>query len=259
MFVGEYWTDKSEEPRDPTSVHDAFTRACKGFGPGQQHDAHEALMAIVDKLHDGLSRMKPDERIAVSERPEVHRVSWCDGGHVPSVVSEVFRGQLRSAIEGDGYSSVLHEHFTSLSLSIADNASLASSLQRFMAPDNVEDFKVDGKQCNVTITKRFTYLPRVLIIHLKRFGDGDGEKVDKFVDYPVEMSMASYASPECTEHHYRLFAVCFHRGTATNGHYTMCGEVKGQWFHIDDDVVTKMSDINHIIQKDAYMMLYKRL
>ncbi len=58
---------------------------------------------------------------------------------------------------------------------------------------------------------------------------------------------------------YELFAVCFHRGSSTHGHYTMCGEAMGHWFYIDDEVSKQMHDINHVIQRDAYILLYKRL
>ena len=254
-FVHDYWTAEGAEA-DASDVFAAFTKACKGFAPDQQHDAHEAMMSLLDKLHDGLSKLKPGE-LAVADRPEVRRKPWLDGlKGACSVVSEVFRGQVEAEIVAPGYTSVSHDHFTCLSLAVNDAASLSQCLQRHMAPERLTDFKVDGNVIEATMTKRFTYLPRVLVVHLKRFDGSD--KIDRFIDYQSELDLGPFATPEC-QRYYQLFAVCLHRGTTDDGHYCAMCEVKGRWYLLDDDAVAPMSNVNDIIQKDAYMLLYKRL
>ena len=253
-FVREYWT-KEEAAVAP--VYSAFLKACRGFSPGQQHDAHEAMVCLLDKLHDGLSRLKPDASVAVADRPGVARKAWTDGlKNCASVVSEVFRGQVEAQVQATGYTSVTHDHFTCLSLAVNDASSLVHCIQRHMAPEDLQDFKVDGQTIAATLTKRFTYLPRVLVVHLKRFDGCD--KIDRFIDYPMELDLKLFAVPEC-EHHYQLFAVCLHRGTPDDGHYTAVAEVKGRWHSMDDETVAPMKNINDIIQRDAYVLLYKRL
>jgi ubiquitin C-terminal hydrolase len=158
-------------------------------------------------------------------------------------------------VEGSGYSSVTHEHFTSLSLAITDSTSLAQCLQRHLACEDLTDFRIDGKVVPASLTKRFTYLPRILIIHLKRFDDTD--KLDKFIDYSSELDLGAFSV--VADHHYQLFGVCLHRGDMEQGHYVACCEVKGHWYYMDDDSVAKMTNINDIIQRDAYVLLYKRL
>lgn len=256
-FVRDYWTVEGAAA-DPSAVYAAFVKACRGFTPSRQHDAHEAMVCLLDKLHDGLSRFKPGDVSAVFAKSmtDTGRKAWRDRLRgAASVVSEVFTGQIEAHVQGDGYSSVTYDHFTCLSLAVS-GASLAACMQRHMASEPLSDFKVDGNATAVQLSKRFTYLPRILVIHLKRFDGSD--KIDKFIDYPAELDLGAFACPGC-EHHYQLFAVCLHRGTADDGHYTTCGEVKGRWYAMDDEAVAHMPNINDIIQRDAYVLLYKRL
>lgn len=256
-LVRDYWR-REGDVSDPTAVREAFVRACRGFAVQRQHDAHEAMVCLLDKLHEGLSRLKPGAQ-AVAGRAEVRAEAWATGlKGACSVVSEVFMGQVEQAVEAAGYASTSYDHFTSLSLAVNDATSLAQCLQRHMADEALTDFRVGEQTAPATLRRRFTYLPRILVIHLKRFG-GDGSKIDRFIDYPAELDMGAYAVPECSRH-YQLFAVCLHRGQgADGGHYTALGEVRGAWFEMDDDGVRRLEDINHIIQRDAYVLLYRRL
>lgn len=257
-FVRAYWTVDAQPTCDPAAVHVAFTKACRGFAPGQQHDAHEALVCLLDKLHDGLSKLKPAE-LGVVATTTVRAKPWTDSlKNAHSVVSEVFRGQLETHVTAPGYTSVAHDHFTCLSLAITNCSSLKQCLQHHMADETVEQYKVDdATTVAATLQKRFTYLPRVLVVVLKRF-DSDTGKIDRFIDYPAELDMGEFAVPE-SPRHYALFAVCLHHGSATDGHYSAMCEVHDQWYVMDDEAVGPLGDINHIIQKDAYMLFYKRL
>ena len=257
-LVRDYWR-RAGTQADPTAVREAFVKACRGFAPQRQHDAHEAMVCLLDRLHDGLSRLKPGAA-AVAACPGVRREAWgADLKGACSVVSEVFRGQVEQTVRAEEYASTTCDHFTSLSLAVKDATSLSQCLQRHMADETVADFRVaDDRHVPATLTKRFTYLPRILVIHLKRF-DSSGAKIDRFIDYPAELDMGEYTAPDCPRH-YQLFAVCLHRGTETGGgHYAALGEVKGAWFEMDDDSARRMDDINNIIQRDAYVLLYRRL
>jgi len=255
-FVRQYWSG-ADGSMDTSELYGTFCKVCKGFGPEEQHDAHEAMVCMLDKVHEGLSRLKPPNGMDVASRPEVQRKPWVESLRgACSVVSEVYRGQMETCVQATGYTRVSHDHFTCLSLAVNDCTSLAQCFQKFMAPESISDFKVDDTVMDAVLTKRFTYLPRILLVHLKRF-DGN-TKVDKFIDYPSELDLSTYVAPGC-EHHYQLFAVCLHRGSIDNGHYTACCEVKGRWHMLDDESVGVLGNINDIIQRDAYVLLYKRL
>lgn len=254
----DYWRRGGVGTADPAAVREAFVKACRGFAPQRQHDAHEAMVCLLDRLHDGLSRLKPGAA-AVAACPGVRGDAWAaDLKGSCSVVSEVFRGQVEQTVRAEGYTSTTCDHFTSLSLAVKDATSLSQCLQRHMADETVPDFKVGDRQVAARLTRRFTYLPRILVIHLKRF-DSTGAKIDRFIDYPAELDMGEYTAPECGRH-YQLFAVCLHRGAeAGGGHYAALGEVKGVWFEMDDDSARRLEDINNVIQRDAYVLLYRRL
>lgn len=254
-FVKSYWTRDAAHVQP---VFDVFSKVCKGFGQDQQHDAHEAIICLLDKTHDGLSRLKPPPAHAVQHCPHIHRKPWVDGlkGSC-SVVSEVFRGQVEVCVQAPGYTGLSYDHFTCLSLAISECSTLAQCFQKHLSTETITDFKVDDATVPcATLTKRFTYLPRILIVHLKRF-DGN-EKIDRFIDYPSELDLGQFAASPC-EHHYQLFGVCLHRGNLEDGHYTACCEVKGRWNLMDDEAVSVLTNINDIIQRDAYVLMYKRL
>ena len=254
-----YWNSGAQgEVADVRPVYDAFCKATRSFKPGQQHDAHEAMVCMLDKLHEGLSRLKPGD-LGVAKDPSICGAEWTSSlKQECSIVSEVFRGQIRVTVQGEGYTSVTYDHFTTLSLAVNEASALSGCVQRFMAPETVPDFKEGDKTMQVTLTKAFTYLPRILVMHLKRF-DGSATKLDKFVDYPFELSLSTYAASEHVHHHYQLFAVCLHRGTESEGHYAACCEANGMWFLLDDQSSQRMENINHVIQRDAYILMYKRL
>ena len=263
-FVRDYWT--REGPlADASELYAAFTKACREFPRGKQHDAHLALVALLDKIHDGLPRFEPGPS-AVSLCPAVRSKPWTESLRKGSskkkkascsVVSEVFRMQIETSMEAKGVASVSHDHVTCLSLPVNNHSSLSQCLAKYMEPETLPDVRVDGgATTEARLAKRFTHLPRILVLHLNRF---DGvSKIDRFVDYTHELSLAPYCAPEC-EHHYRLFAVCLHHGSMDNGHYRACCEVQDRWFALDDDASTVLVDINDIIQRDAYILLYKRL
>ena len=255
-FVREYWAHAGPGP-STEAIHASLARSTRNFKLGSCHDAHEALCALLDKVHDGLGRLRPGEH-AVRVLPSVCSKDWADSlkGGACSVVSEVFRGQVRVDVRAGEYTSTTHDHFTCLSLGVGAHASLTQCLHQHFGPEEVDDFVVDGQKATATVHKRATYLPRILVIHLKRF-DGKG-KVDRFVGYPSELDMGEYSVPGI-DHHYQLFGVCLHRGDLDDGHYTACCEVKGVWHYMDDETATAISNINDIIQRDAYLLLYKRL
>lgn len=261
QLVREYWSSGAEgDVAHVEPLFVAFCKACKGFKVGEQHDAHEAMVCMLDKIHEGLSRMKPGD-LAVSKQAGVSGSAWVsDLKSETSIVSEVFRGQVQVRVSGPGYESVTYDHFTSISLAITESSNLMACVQRFMAPETIPNYNESesGKRMTVTMYRTFTYLPRVLLVHLKRF-DGKGGKVDKFVDYPFELSLGVHAPGDVVAPHYQLCAVCLHRGTADSGHYAACCEVHDKWFLLDDQLCTPLDDINHVIQRDAYILMYKRM
>ena len=93
-----------------------------------------------------------------------------------------------------------------------------------------------------------THAPRVLAVHLARF-DASGAKIDRFVNYTMDVDFAAKK--------YELFAVLLHSGSARDGHYASLVQHRGAWTFANDDACTAVTNINDVIQKDAYVLMYK--
>jgi hypothetical protein len=137
---------------------------------------------------------------------------------------------------------------------------------------------------------KISTLPAVLIIHLKRFCQTkmSNSKLVYPVQFPLvgldvrrflstkknneqinnDDSGADDDQPDFIDHHhqekqyeflYDLFAVCNHRGSMSNGHYTAyCkNPVTGKWFCYDDHLVSEL-DSSRVCTPDAYILFYRR-
>lgn len=109
--------------------------------------------------------------------------------------------------------------------------------------------------------------PPVLIIHLKRFCQTkvSNSKLTYPVEFPlVDLNVKRFLSTT-SEHDdreyglYDLYAVCNHRGTMSNGHYTAYCQnpITGKWFCYDDHLVSEI-DPSRVCTPDAYILFYKR-
>lgn len=115
-------------------------------------------------------------------------------------------------------------------------------------------------------TKKFDLwsLPKVLIIHLKRFSYSRfwRDKLDALVDFPVtglDMSTYVISDSDGQDYVYDLIAVANHYGGLGGGHYTAYGKNREthQWHYFDDSNVTPASDEN-VVSKAAYVLFYQR-
>lgn len=246
-LVNEYW--KTQEPKvlDTTGVWGCLTKVHKSFANGNPHDAHEAWVVMMKCLHDAWSRTP---RIQPSPAEEhVDKGAW--EAHIAkdgySILTELFVGQMERIVDdGKEYRSTTYEHFQGLSLDIAGCTSVFQAVSKAFAPETVEGYTMeDGTVATVTLTKRLVYSPAVLVLHLKRFDDS-GDKVDRYIQYSTTLDVPGQGR-------YELFAVCFHR----HSHYVAACEVLGQWHAMDDHTVTLL-DINTVVNKDAYLLMYKK-
>ncbi len=113
-------------------------------------------------------------------------------------------------------------------------------------------------------------LPRVLIIHLKRFKQkmssfwSVSKKVSELVEYPTNgLDMGKFVKCESSrpgENEYDLFAVSNHYGGLSGGHYTATcyNPVAGKWLTFDDASVYKAAS-DEIVSDSAYVLFYHRV
>lgn len=110
-------------------------------------------------------------------------------------------------------------------------------------------------------------LPKILIVHLKRFKSRifmrnylTQSKNDEFVDYPVEGLDLSRFLKQTNDHNvlYNLFGVVMHYGILQGGHYTAAcfNPVKNKWLEFDDSDV---SATRNVVDRAGYVLFYRRV
>jgi ubiquitin carboxyl-terminal hydrolase 4/11/15 len=114
-------------------------------------------------------------------------------------------------------------------------------------------------------TKKFDLwqLPKVLIIHLKRFSYSRfwRDKLDTLVDFPTnDLDMNDFIKgPKLDNTQYDLIAVANHYGGLGGGHYTAYGKNREttNWHYFDDSNVSPSNEEN-VVSKAAYCLFYLR-
>ena len=116
----------------------------------------------------------------------------------------------------------------------------------------------------VPFTKKLSiyYVPRILIICLKRFSRQDiyYEKNGELIDFPLDnLDMGKYVcGPDKPFSKYDLFAVSQHFGGTGGGHYTaVCKNIDGKWYDYNDSTCSSTSASN-IVTSSAYVLFYRK-
>lgn len=241
-LVNRYWTVPEPTPLDTKPLWTALVKLHKPFA-SQMHDAHEAVTVVLKHLHDALGKTPRVNPSIANQHVDTDpwEASLKKDGY--SMLSELFVGQTQRIVEAGTYRSVTHEHFTGLTLDLTGCNSVTQALQKSLAPETVDGYKIHDTMVTATLTKVVRYAPLILVLHLKRLDDA-GHKIDRFVDYTTTLVFQGV---------YDLFGVCFHCGD----HYVAACETQGRWHVMDDDKVTPIG-VNDVVRKDAYVLMYKR-
>ena len=110
-------------------------------------------------------------------------------------------------------------------------------------------------------------LPRVLVLHLKRFQHGKYRRSKLAVNVNIpskDLDLKSYLSPGSPdmnlESKYQLFAVSNHMGGLGGGHYTATARnwVNGKWLSFNDSNVSE-SEVQNADGRSAYVLFYERV
>lgn len=145
-------------------------------------------------------------------------------------------------------------------ISIADCLSLFTTCEKLGA-DNAWYCPTCKK--HQMATKKFDLwdLPKILIVHLKRFSYTRllRDKIDAMVDCPLKnLDMGQYLikrdRPQCV---YNLIGVCNHFGGMGGGHYTASCKNKdtGEWYYFDDSSVMQIAE-DKVLTSAAYVLFY---
>nr|GMD59584.1 ubiquitin carboxyl-terminal hydrolase 24-like [Ipomoea batatas] len=255
-------------------------------GRPRQEDAQEFLCFIMHQMHDELLKLEGQsnldggksslvsleeddgwETVGPKNKSAVTRMQ----NFVPSQLSTIFGGQLRSVVKVRGNkASATVQPFLLLHLDISHEAvhTIQDALHLFSAPETLEEYRTSpmGKAEIGTARKSISIqtLPRIMILHLKRFGYGShgSTKLHKPVQFPLELVISRDLLVASTNESrkYELVSTITHHGReASRGHYTAdCRYPGGKWLRFDDATVTAVSTIK-VLHDQAYILFYRQV
>eukprot|EP01006_Ploeotia_vitrea_P038009 TRINITY_DN66192_c8_g1_i3.p1 TRINITY_DN66192_c8_g1~~TRINITY_DN66192_c8_g1_i3.p1 ORF type:complete len:1232 (+),score=694.70 TRINITY_DN66192_c8_g1_i3:155-3850(+) len=188
------------------------------------------------------------------------------------------------------------DSFLDISVVIQNVATLNEALRNFVQPEMlVGDNQWRCSGCNEKVDAekglKFTSLPKVLTVHLKRFvydfNKNGRVKVNSTLRFDETLDMSQLVNPSGdddqddkgnnnnkdnnkpkTSLRYVLFAVLMHSGTAMGGHYFayIRGAHDRQWYEFNDAIVSRLDREDPLKYAygseksgmNAYMLMYRR-
>ncbi|KAL1210496.1 Ubiquitin carboxyl-terminal hydrolase 24 [Cardamine amara subsp. amara] len=259
-------------------------------GRPRQEDAQEFLSFIMDQMHDELLKLREQSpRVSASKSSVISSADDDDDDEwetvgpknksavtrtqsfVPSELSDIFGGQLKSVVKAKGTkASATVQPYLLLHLDIHPEAvgTIENALHLFCAAEDLEGYRasVTGKADVVSARKsiKIQNLSKIMILHLMRFSYGSqgSTKLHKSIRFPLELNIGRHllASPSNESLKYELVATITHHGRdPSKGHYTTDARRKnGQWLRFDDASVIAIGT-KQVLHDQAYVLFYKQV
>ncbi|WJX43669.1 Ubiquitin carboxyl-terminal hydrolase 24 [Trifolium repens] len=253
-------------------------------GRPRQEDAQEFLSFVMDQMHDELLKLEGQSSSLNGSKSflvsSVEDDEWETVGpknksavtrtqrFIPSELNDIFGGQLQSLVKAKGTNSATEQPCRLLHLDIHPDAvhTIEDALHLFSAPETLEGYRasVTGKAGTAKKSIKILTLPKVLILHLMRFGYGSqgSTKLLKPVYFPLELVLGRdlLVSPSTEGRKYELVATITHHGREpSKGHYTADAQYpSGQWLRFDDASVFAIG-ANKVLHDQAYVLFYKQI
>lgn len=257
----------------PVTMEQLISKNCKNFIQYGQHDAHEALIILIDKLHTGFVKQvnisisgKPKNKI---EKMQIQSYNDFKKRYKQdySVILDIFFGTTVSEIKSKTGESHNFTSFSTLELEIPDTPGPLSIIDCLDHYTKIEKLDGENKWYNEdnntyeNADKRISIFkqPNVLILILKRFLP-TGFKNRKNVSFSHDLDIAKYMYDQSLIEDttkYKLYSICNHVGDINGGHYTSCClNQNGNWYHYDDTVITPINNISLMNNNQVYILFY---
>ena len=206
----------------------------------EQEDAHEFLIKLLELMYEDLGIINMSTlQDTTNDKPNEQKDKV-----VPKIM-EILQGIHKITIlcKSCHYTSSSFEPFNILSLfpSTTKNSKV-EELIKYAYKDNCIDYTcpICGKQDSVLQKYEIVKLPKILILHLKRFDvNSNGiSKNQQYVDFPLEKLKIGE-----NELFFNLKGITNHYGTLNAGHYIGFCKSRNdeEWYKCDDSIITKIS------------------
>lgn len=283
---------------EPKSFQESIIKHLK-FTRYEQQDSHEFMMKLFDKLHHDLNINAKDKSFDQNgtilhnnnngnnddsniniPNATLGFQNFCKK-HLEmnkSIISDLFEGIFMSTLTCtfcQGPSNTF-EVFNCLSLPIPPDVGrcpLRDCLNHFSNPEKIAAWECPRCKRKREAVKKIVIcrLPKILIIHLKRFSydeNGLRKKLQTTVDFPLidlhvdctnVLQQSAYKTSQSaykTSTEYNLFGVVNHEGSLDGGHYkAFCRLEDHQWYTFNDSNVSDMRDTD-VKRQEAYILFY---
>ncbi|KAG6591695.1 Ubiquitin carboxyl-terminal hydrolase 16, partial [Cucurbita argyrosperma subsp. sororia] len=248
---------EGRSPLSPVGIISQLPNIGRQLGNGKEEDAHEFLRYVIDTMQS-ICCMESGVSSSGSWEEETTLVGLTFGGYLLSKI-KCTRCQGRSERQ---------ERIMDLTVEIeGDIGRLDEALRKFTSKEILDgDNKYLCGRCKsyVRAKKKLKILeaPNILTVVFKRFQSGNFGKLNKPIKFPEILDLAPFIRGTSDKSPiYRLYAVVVHldvMNSSFSGHYVCyVKSAKNKWFKIDDSTVTPV-DIETVLTKGAYMLLYSR-
>jgi ubiquitin carboxyl-terminal hydrolase 22/27/51 len=202
------------------------------IGSGQ-HDSHDFLVSLLQRLH------------------EAHSPGTEDDARCRCIAHSMFYGVLRSLMTCAECRAhrCINDPFMSLSLECS--SSIASCVASLFKPEALADrlpCRACGRETQWTKETRIARHPKMLCIHLKRFAfDNKPRKIDMDVGLSSTLQIDAVL--------YDVFGLVSHSGGIDFGHYFAFLRLGDCWYKYDDESVSIIEE-SGIPSNGSYLVFY---
>ena len=241
------------------------------------HDSHEALVFLLDQLHEGMKRPLTNVTVSAKEGDPTFKALTYWKEHVApeySPIVDYFFGLMEVSVTCSLCKTVScrYEPFNMLKVAFPNtkDATLVECINHEFQGEPLDEYQCDACTANkkprgpAIIQRKIWRLPRNLILVLKRFNPNgtkcqanvSAEPVQTFTSWFAENSPESSRSAD-----YTLHSIIDHHGVANGGHYTaqVKSPITDKWNVYDDESVMTMGDGSKShFGSMTYILFYKR-
>lgn len=247
---------------EPKNFWQVFTKTKSEFQDRLQHDSQEFLSFMINCIHEEVNAAKERRKDRPKDEPKDSETAWNRFVKYEddSPLVDVFVGQLRSTIGCTEcrYESLSWEGFWDISVPLPDKSecTVEDCIRILLANEVLDsDSMLFCPKCKQKrkFSKKIDLerLPKVLIVHLKRFAnDGQKKHTKVTVNEQILLGRARYSVYSCISH----FGY-----SCSSGHYVCHCKHKNKWYGFDDEDVSPLEDNNLNAFTDPYIVFYQRI